>query len=217
MENYNLTEHKNMREYLMLARAPRKFFKSVAKEKISLTLKKVAPIALVLFVIQVVLSTIALKEIHIFFQDPLHSLTFSLVFNSILCVASILVFSALLYLSLKILKLNPIFSQNVKVFIYPIIPISSASIIYYLLIMLAPSLFAKVALFFVLGITFFIWTICLNVIGISEIYKTSIGKAIGLYLLAYALLFGIFLVLGMLLASIYILSFLLLYWLPIIN
>ena len=69
MENYNLTEHKNMREYLMLARAPRKFFKSVAKEKISLTLKKVAPIALVLFVIQVVLSTIALKEIYMFLQN----------------------------------------------------------------------------------------------------------------------------------------------------
>ena len=179
-----------MHEYLTLIKNPREFFKSAAKEKISATIKRALPIVIILLIIHTTLSYFISLKINDFFHIPGRSIGFYFLTAAIALPLGIIISAALLHLSLKILKSKSTFSQNVKILIYVIIPTSIISIISYTIILLAPGLLAQILLFFIFAVGLLIASAIYKVIGISEQYKISTGRAVGAYFLIYGLLSG---------------------------
>ena len=179
-----------MNEYLTLIKNPRKFFRSVAKEKISATIKRILPIVLIFLIINTTLSYFISLKINNFFHIPSEDIAFYFLTAAIALPLGIIISAALLHLSLKILKSKSSFSQNAKIIIYTLIPLSIISIISHSIILLIPKLFTQILLFFIFAVVQFIASVIYEVIGLSEQFKISTGRAVGAYFLVFGLIFG---------------------------
>lgn len=194
-----------MKEYITLIQNPREFFKSVAKEKISRTLKKTVPVILILYIMQTLLIYFEQKEIYEKLQSAVqstllrehfvgfylnHILIFNLLIGIIVLPLSIILSAYLLYLSLKFLKTGSSFSQNIKILIYTTVPLYFFSVIGYTIRFLIKIILLKTILFVIIVGGSFILSIFLIVKGLSEIYKISTGKAVGAYFLQFGLILG---------------------------
>ena len=179
-----------MKEYITLIKNPREFFKSVAKEDTNAILKRVMPVVLTMFIIQSALGYLISRKLNAFLNIPSRGPAFYFLTVAIALPLGIIISAALLHLSLKILKSKSIFSQNLKILIYALIPLSIISIISYLIILIIPVLYVQILLFFIFIIALFIAGVIYEVIGISEQYKISTGRAVGAYFLHVGLIFG---------------------------
>lgn len=182
-----------MKKYLNLIQEPRRFFKSVAKEDISTTLKKIIPLIIVLYLINSVLNYIVYKEVYSKFPFPFFGNNFLLFYvlaGIVFLPLAIIISASLLHLSLKILKIKSTLAQNTKIFIYPMVPIYLISIIHQSISLIIKNLVFQTLFSFIVIIGSLVWSIILIAKGISEIYKISMGRAVGAYFLIFGLILG---------------------------
>ena len=179
-----------MMEYLTLVRNPRDFFKSVEKEDITTTLKKAAPIVIVLFIILSYLSYFISGKLNNFLGVPNRGFVFYFFMSVVAVSLRILISPGLVKLSLRILKTKSSYSQNLKVLIYNFIPITTISCLIYAIILPIPNLTIQIILFYIFALALFVWHVMLQAVGTSEFYKISVGKAVGAYFLIFGLIFG---------------------------
>jgi len=183
-----------MKEYLKLLTDPREFFNGVSKEKISTTIKKVAIPLIILIIITSILSTYLFSG----FVEPVMSPTINLIFSVLMSFVtipiSIIILSGLLQLSFKILKVKAIFSQTVKAMLYVSIPMYIATIPIILISLAFPSFALRLTIYIVLAIGIFIWFIVLLCKGLSELQKTTMGRAVGAYFLSMGLILAIYII-----------------------
>ena len=198
-----------MKEYITLIQNPREFFKSVVKENITTTLKKALPIIIVLFLVQTYIYYFISGKLNYFLGVSNSGIAFYFLTGIIVLPLTILVSAGLLILSLKILKSKSSFSQNLKLFLYAIIPIYSVSILFYAIILALPNSMNQILLVFIFWLISFIWQVIIIAIGISEFYKISVGKSVGAYFLIFGLMFAAMLALIMVLLIIILIALLL--------
>lgn len=182
--------------YLRLVKSPRKFFRGVAKEKIGTTIGKVAPLLIIFIVIHTILNYYYSKEAYAAYSalgiTPLIMIPILIIMVLIIVPLSFLVSAALLHLGLKILRAKPRFSQTLKVLIYIQVIMYAVSMIYYLIYYLLRNQIAQIAFAIVFALVVITWDIALTAIGLSELYRISTGKAVGVQFLVAALVFGAF-------------------------
>jgi len=182
-----------MKEYITLIQNPREFFKSVKKEDIRSTLKKIIPVILALYLINSILNYAVFKGIYSKFPLPFFGnnfLLFYLLIGIIFLPLTVIISASLLHLSLKILKIKSTIAQNTKIFIYPMVPIYLISVIHQAISLFIKNLILQTVFSFIVILGSFIWSIILKVKGISEIYKIKTGRAVGAYFLIFGLMFG---------------------------
>lgn len=177
-----------MTNYSELIKTPRAFFKSVGKEPLDETLKKVAIPLFVFIVTSAILNNILFQWVYTLFNFPPPTLNSSILVSVISVPLSLLIMSSLLQLSLKILKIRSAFSQTVKVILYPTVFILALMILIELATLITPVQIARLIIYLIAATGIGIWSVILTVIGLSELNKISIGKAVGAYSLSIGLL-----------------------------
>lgn len=183
-----------------LIKEPRKFFKSVEKESISITIKKVILPLIIFIILQSVLSTFVFKELFASFDIQPTNIFLSILSGLISVSLGLIIMTALLNLSLKILKSKYKFSQTIKILIYTTIASYVLSIIIQLIAAIIPHSIFKLAFSIVFMLALGIYIIALTAIGISQFYKIKVGRAVGAYFLSIGLIILFFIVLAIILA-----------------
>jgi hypothetical protein len=173
--------------YYELIKIPRKFFKSVEEETLSTTLKRIALPLIIFIAAYTYLTNHTFAFLYgLMGQQP--TFTINQLLTSIILVAvSIFIGVLLLQLSLKILKVKSKFQQTLKTIIYPTILLTALMILIQLVSLITPVLLARFIIQAITSIALLIWSVILVIIGLTEFYKISTGKAIGAYALSIAL------------------------------
>ncbi len=175
-----------MTNYLELIKTPRSFFKSVKKETISATLKKVTLPLLVFIVVSSIMNNLLFKELFAWLNQVIPFFYISMPIISV--PISLFIMSALINLSLKILKVKAKFSQTFKSLIYSMVFIFALMILIQLVILITPIEITRLIIYAIAGIGIGVWSIILLAIGLSELHKIRVGKAVGAYFLSILLL-----------------------------
>ena len=173
--------------YYELIKIPRKFFKSVEEETLSTTLKRIA-LPLIIFIgASTYLSNHTLTFLYsLIGQEPTFSM--SQLLTSIISLAVSIIMGVLfLQLSLKILKVKSKFQQTLKTILYPSVFLAALMILIQLVSLITPILLARLIIQIIISIALLIWSVILVIIGLTEFYKISTGKAIAAYALSIAL------------------------------
>ncbi len=173
-----------MTNYLELIKTPRSFFKSVKKETISATLKKVTLPLLVLIVVSSIMNNLLFKELFAWLNQVIPFVYIGMPIISV--PISLFIMSALINLSLKILKVKTKFAQTFKSLIYPMVFIFALMILIQLVILITP--IARLIIYTIAAIGIGVWSVILPAIGLSELHKIRVGKAVGAYFLSILLL-----------------------------
>ena len=196
-----------MVNYFELIKTPRKFFKSVEEETILDTIKRVT-IPLIFFItILLFLSNHTLAYIEtITGLKPVSNLALQIVLSIIFLSFSIIISAALIQLGLMILKIKSKFRQTIKAIIYPTVFISAFMILIQLILLITPILIARFIIYIITAIILFIWSAILTIVGLSELNKTSIRKAVGAYFLSLALIIGIYIMISIIFTALNILG-----------
>lgn len=178
--------------YLDIITNTKKFFKSVKKETIGITVLKTFPLLLILILIQQFIQKDQYQEI--FSQIGIDSTLFYIIlviYMIIIMAISIFLSPLFIKWALKILNVKSSYAQILKVILY-------SGILSYMLLFLAfipyytiPSEIIGSLVMILIAIALGIYVFILECKGISEYCNITVGKAAGAFLLTFALMLGI--------------------------